>query len=190
MKIYTKTGDKGETGLLGGERIGKDSIRINAYGTVDECNSVIGIIRADDIDEELDTMLEWVQNQLFIVGADLATPGDKQPKIPRIAEKEIKQLEKHIDRMEKSLPPLKNFILPGGAGAGAFLHLARTVCRRAERSAVALLRDDPAAATAAIFLNRLSDFFFVAARWVNHQAGIPDHKWDSPRRKKSGKSEQ
>jgi len=184
MKIYTKTGDKGETGLLGGERIGKDSIRINAYGTVDECNSVLGIIRTYELDKELDGMLEHIQNRLFIVGADLATPGDKQPKIPRISKSEIKQLEKWIDRMEKSLPPLKNFILPGGARAGAFLHLARTICRRAERWSVALLRDEPAAATAAIYLNRLSDFLFVAARWANHQAEIPDIIWDSPRRKK------
>lgn len=184
MKIYTKTGDKGETGLLGGERIGKDSIRINAYGTVDECNSIIGIIRTYEIDKELDRMLENIQNQLFIVGADLATPGDKQPKIPRISQKGITLLEKWIDGMEKTLPALKQFILPGGAGAGSYLHLARTVCRRAERWAVALLRDEPTAATAAIYLNRLSDFLFVAARWTNHQSGVADHIWDSQRRKK------
>jgi cob(I)alamin adenosyltransferase len=180
MKIYTKTGDKGDTGLYGGDRIGKDSARINAYGTVDECNALIGIVRTFDIDRELDEMLDHIQHQLFIVGSDLATPGERSAVI-RIDRDEVKRLEKWIDRWQESLPPLKQFVLPGGCRESAFLHQARTVCRRAERWAVSLLRDEPAAAQAAIYLNRLSDFLFVAARTANRQVGVPDRIWKSPK---------
>jgi cob(I)alamin adenosyltransferase len=188
MKIYTKTGDKGETGLWGGDRIAKDSVRIIAYGTVDECNTILGVVRTCDIAPALDKMMQWIQNKLFMVGSDLATPSDKKA-VVRIGRREVGQLEKWIDRLEKSLPPLRNFILPGGCPASAFLHQARTVCRRAERGVVSLTREEPAAAGAAVFLNRLSDFLFVAARTANYQAGIADILWDSPRLKKNRKTE-
>lgn len=184
MKIYTKTGDKGETGLFGGDRIGKDSARINAYGTVDECNALLGIVRTFEVGEELDRMLMQIQNQLFVLGSDLATPNDREPSIPRISSENVRQLEDWIDHLETSLPKLKQFILPGGSQGSAFLHLARTVCRRAERWTVSLLRDESINMQAAVYLNRLSDFLFVAARSANLQSGISDHLWDNPRRKK------
>jgi cob(I)alamin adenosyltransferase len=181
-RIYTKTGDDGRTGLLGGDRISKDAARIHAYGTVDECNAVIGIVRTLlTPGEELDVMLETVQNRLFVVGADLASPGEKTPAIPRIGPEESAAVEHWIDTLEEKLPPLKHFILPGGTPAAAHLHLARTVCRRAERWVVSVVAADPAHKHAAIYLNRLSDFLFVAARYANHHAGLPDHRWDSPR---------
>jgi cob(I)alamin adenosyltransferase len=184
MKIYTKTGDKGETGLWGGGRVGKDDIRIDAYGTVDECNAVLGIARSCEIDGKLDEMLAIVQNLLFVVGSDLATPADIEPAIPRIGESDVTRLEKWIDQLEDDLPKLKNFIVPGGTPAAAHLHHARTVCRRAERLTVALCRDNETGSEAKKFLNRLSDFLFVAARTANHRAGIEDLPWESPRLKK------
>ncbi len=184
MKIYTKTGDKGETGLFGGDRIAKNSARISAYGTVDECNALLGIVRTFDIDDELDDILIKIQNQLFVLGSDLATPGDREPSIPRIGSDDVKQLEEWIDHLEASLPKLKQFILPGGSQSSSFLHLARTVCRRAERWAVALLRDEPINIQAAIYLNRLSDFLFVAARSANLKSGHSDHFWNTPGEKK------
>jgi cob(I)alamin adenosyltransferase len=184
MKIYTKTGDKGETGLWGGGRIPKDSPRINSYGTVDECNAVIGIARSAGVDRSLDDKLAHVQNRLFALGSDLATPGDVEPAIPRIAEADIEQLEKWIDEMEAELAPLKQFIVPGGSSPAAFLHLARTVCRRAERWAVLLSREEPISQPAVVFLNRLSDFLFVAARTANRLAGVADTPWEGRRTKK------
>jgi cob(I)alamin adenosyltransferase len=183
MKIYTKTGDKGETGLWGGGRIPKDSPRINAYGTVDECNAVIGIARAAGMDKSLDDKLAHVQHRLFVVGSDLATPNDVDPAIPRIAEDDIQLLEKWIDEMEGELAPLKQFIMPGGSQPASFLHLARTVCRRAERWAVLLSREEPTSHPAVVFLNRLSDFLFVAARTANRLAGVADTPWESHRLK-------
>ena len=177
MKIYTRAGDKGDTGLLGGGRVGKDNARINAYGTVDECNALLGIVRTFDIGGQLDDMLSQIQNQLFVVGSDLATPDGKQTKIDRLDEDNIKVLEKWIDLIENLLPPLKQFILPGGCAAGAYLHLARTVCRRAERRVVALSRDDKVNSSVIVYLNRLSDFLFVAARTANLRAGEPDEVW-------------
>jgi len=182
MKIYTKTGDKGKTSLLGGKRIEKDSIRISAYGTVDECNALLGIARTFELPKILDEMLEKIQNKMFELGSDLSTPGNKKTMIPRIGEKDVEQLEKWIDQLQESLPPLEQFILPGGCRAAAFLHLARTVCRRAERYAVALLREESASTQAGVFLNRLSDFLFVAARSANHLNGIEDTLWNSPRK--------
>lgn len=181
MKIYTKTGDKGETGLWGGSRTSKDSPRINAYGTVDECNAVLGLARSAGVDQSLDDKLAHVQNRLFVVGSDLATPGSVEPAIPRIAEADVQQLEKWIDEMEAELTPLKQFIVPGGSQAAAFLHLARTVCRRAERWAVLLSREESISQPAVVFLNRLSDFLFVAARTANRLAGIADIPWEGRR---------
>lgn len=183
VKIYTKTGDDGSTGLWGGDRVPKDAARIHAYGTVDECNAVIGVARTMlASNSELDTMLETVQNRLFAVGADLATPGEKPPAIPRIHPDDSTVIEQWIDRLEEQLPPLKQFILPGGNPASAWLHLARTVCRRAERWTVSLIAADAAHKPAAVYLNRLSDFLFVAARYANHSAGISDRPWNNPRR--------
>jgi cob(I)alamin adenosyltransferase len=181
MKIYTKTGDGGETGVWGGGRVPKDAIRINAYGTVDECNAVLGIARVYNPGAPLDGMLDRIQHLLFVVGSDLATPADVPTAIPRIGDADVSLLEEWIDQLESFLPPLKQFIIPGGCPAAAYLHVARTVCRRAERWTVSLSRQEPACATAVKFLNRLSDFLFVAARMANHLAGLPDIPWDNPR---------
>ncbi len=182
MKIYTRTGDSGETGLWGGRRISKDAVRIHAYGTVDECNALLGVVRTCPLDDELNGILETIQHQLFVVGSDLATPGDKPTAIPRIGPDEVVFLEQAIDRLEQTLPPLKQFIIPGGVPAAAYLHLARTICRRAERWTVALIIAEPIHRQVAVFLNRLSDFLFVAARAANHRAGTADHPWNDPRR--------
>ncbi|MFO7169853.1 MAG: cob(I)yrinic acid a,c-diamide adenosyltransferase [Chloroflexota bacterium] len=180
MKIYTKTGDAGETGLWGGRRVPKDSLRVHAYGTVDECNAAIGLARAAGLPPELDALLEQVQSQLFVVGADLATPGEA-PSIPRVGAAEVTFLEEAIDRLDAGLEPLRQFILPGGSPAAAHLHMARTVCRRAERWLVSLAREEPVNPQAGVYLNRLSDFLFVAARAANAAAGTPDVPWVSPR---------
>lgn len=180
MKIYTKTGDAGETGLWGGQRVTKDSSRVHAYGTVDECNAAIGVARAAGVDPGLDRLLEEVQNQLFVVGADLATPGEA-PSIPRVDHEAIGFLERSIDTLEGELEPLKQFILPGGTPSAAHLHLARTVCRRAERLAVRLGREEQANPLVPIYLNRLSDFLFVCARAANSRAGMADVPWSRPR---------
>jgi cob(I)alamin adenosyltransferase len=184
MKIYTKTGDAGETGLWGGGRIGKDDLRIHAYGTVDECNCQIGLVRAIGVDRQLDAILGEIQDQLFIVGTDMATPGDTPPAIARTNPEMTTRLEDWIDSLEQALPPLKQFILPGGHQAAAQLHLARTICRRAERWVASLIRQDRAHAEALKYLNRLSDFLFVAARSVNHRFGVGDTPWNNPRRAK------
>jgi cob(I)alamin adenosyltransferase len=175
MKIYTKTGDLGETSLFGGARVRKDDSRIEAYGTVDELNSVIGVARAVWPSSSCDAQLHAIQSDLFDIGAHLASPGSSRFAGPEATR--ITALEQSIDAMETDLAPLKTFILPGGSLAAAHLHVARTVCRRAERLVVAL-RDDDAATTASItYLNRLSDFLFVAARYANHVHGIPDVPW-------------
>jgi cob(I)alamin adenosyltransferase len=183
MKIYTRTGDGGETGLWGGGRISKDAARIHAYGTIDECNAAIGAARTFKPDPELDKMLETIQSRLFVAGADLATPGDKETAIERIKNKDAAELEGWIDRLEESLPKLKQFIIPGGTSVAASLHLARTVCRRAERWAVTLVAQDETHRPALVFLNRLSDFLFVAARKANHSAGLVDLYWQKPQGK-------
>lgn len=182
MKIYTKTGDEGETGLWGGQRVPKDSVRVAAYGTVDECNAAIGLARASGLPEDLDSDLERVQNQLFVLGADLATPGDKA-RIERVSEEEVAFVEQAIDRIDGELPAMRQFILPGGTGAAAALHLARTICRRAERECVTLQRSEEVNPQVAIYLNRLSDFLFVAARLANQRAGHEDIPWDGGRRR-------
>jgi len=185
LKIYTKTGDDGETGLWGGLRVGKDSARVQAYGTVDECNAAIGVARAvlGALPElyDLDALLAYIQNQLFVVGADLATPG-AAASIPRIGADEIAFLEQTIDALEGDLEPLKQFILPGGTLAAAQLHVARTICRRAERAVVALAREESIGQNIGVYLNRLSDCLFVLARTANIRSGVPDVPWDSPRR--------
>ncbi|MCE2849736.1 MAG: cob(I)yrinic acid a,c-diamide adenosyltransferase [Chloroflexaceae bacterium] len=157
MKIYTKTGDEGETGLWGGLRVSKDTIRVHAYGTVDECNAAIGVARTAHMPARIDALLETVQNQLFVVGADLATPGEAA-NIPRVHNDDVTVLEHAIDELESQLPALTQFILPGGHPAAAHLHLARTICRRAERYVVSLAREEACNAVIGIYLNRLSDF--------------------------------
>ncbi|GMQ83068.1 MAG: cob(I)yrinic acid a,c-diamide adenosyltransferase [Rhodothermia bacterium] len=180
MKIYTKTGDSGTTGLFGGPRVLKSSARIAAYGTVDELNAMIGLARSflsETDDSEIDRILGDIQVELFVLGADLATPMDTKVDVPRVEPKHVEKLEMHIDRMEDELPPLTQFILPGGATAGAALHTARTVCRRAERLVVELQQKESIGSEALVFLNRLSDFLFVASRFINRSAGQEEQSW-------------
>lgn len=180
MKIYTKSGDKGDTSLFGGQRVPKDAQRIEAYGTVDELNSVLGIVRADTPGKELDEILGIIQDQLFVLGADLATPRSLEQKgLRRIGAKEAEVMEETIDRVEKHLKPLKSFILPGGSPVAARLHFARTVCRRAERVVVRLSRNEDIGDDCMIYLNRLSDLLFVLARFANHSANVAEVKWKS-----------
>lgn len=179
MKIYTKTGDDGTTGLFGGDRVPKDAVRIEAYGTVDELNAVIGIVRCHNEDKKLDGLLYEIQNDLFNLGADLATPMKvKNEYIVRIRSKDSNKLEQWIDELDAELPALTNFILPGGHFSSAYLHLARNVCRRAERLTVSLSHKEPVGSEVLIYLNRLSDLLFVLARWVNHRQGAGDIKWE------------
>lgn len=178
MKIYTKTGDTGDTSLFGGQRVPKDALRIEAYGTIDELNSVLGIVRADSGDPELDAILQKLQEQLFVLGADLATPRSIDRKaVRRIEPRDAQPLEKMIDQVESRLKPLKNFILPGGSPVAARIHFARTVCRRAERSVVRMSRNEDIGEGAVVYLNRLSDFLFVLARYVNQKADVQETKW-------------
>ena len=175
MKIYTKTGDKGETSLLGGKRVGKDALRIETYGTVDELNSILGICRSLNPPDEIARVLDGLQHALFRLGADLASPADSSI---RIDLEDVQRLERIIDEMEPKLKPLKNFILPGGSSAAAYLHFARTVCRRAERRAVRLSRAETVNNTAIIYLNRLSDLLFVLARWANALTSTDESIWN------------
>jgi len=173
VKIYTRTGDAGETSLFGGARVAKNDPRIDAYGTVDELNAFIGLARASWPDAPFDAQLASVQSDLFDIGAQLASPGNA--KFAGATPLRVTQLEVAIDEMEVELPPLKSFILPGGTAAAAHLHAARTVCRRAERLVVAL--DDRESKNSLVYLNRLSDYLFVAARFANHVNGVPDVVW-------------
>lgn len=179
MKIYTKTGDDGTTGLFGGARIEKDDPRVEAYGTVDELNSVIGVARAASPPEELREVLVRVQEDLFVIGAELATAPGKEAKLPMglVGDEDVRRLETEIDRAEAELAPLANFILPGGSPSGAALHHARTVCRRAERRVLEASRGAPVRPAVMVYLNRLSDFLFVAARRANHLAAAPETPW-------------
>lgn len=178
MKIYTKTGDGGKTGLFGGGRVTKDHPRIKAYGSLDELNSTIGVALSLESAKKLAPSLTRIQNEIFVLGSELATP---QPKAKMTASfikaAQIKKLESEIDRWEQELEPLKNFILPGGCPAGAQLHLARTVCRRAERLVVLLAEKESVRGEVLEYLNRLSDWLFVAARWINHQQQSPEIAW-------------
>ncbi len=180
-RIYTKTGDDGTTGLFGGNRVAKDSLRIEAYGTVDELNAILGVALAANVPEELIDELTDVSSTLFTLGADLATPLDPPPSfaIPRITGEHIMELERRIDRHDEALEPLKVFILPGGTPAAAALHQARTVCRRAERAAVALARTEDVGPHVVTYLNRLSDYLFTVARRANTLAGVADVPWSS-----------
>ncbi len=178
MKIYTKTGDQGETSLYGGRRVAKDDVRIEAYGTVDELNAQLGVVRSMPLPPGTDALLERVQHELFVLGADLATPADTNAaKVKRIATEDVQRLERDIDRLDADLPELRSFILPSGAPAGASLHVARTICRRAERRTVRLLHEAPADRLPVIYLNRLADLLFVLARHVNHALGVPETPW-------------
>lgn len=182
-KVYTKTGDLGDTALVGGQRISKDSLRIEAYGTVDELNSWIGLCRAAALDGKpplaaLDESLLRVQHQLFNLGSCLATmPADIGTKQPRTMEADIAWLESEMDRMTPQMPALRSFVLPGGARLNALLHLARTVCRRAERAAVALERREGGCAIEVRYLNRLSDALFVWSRWASKEQGQAEVLW-------------
>lgn len=177
MKIYTKKGDSGDTSLFGGKRVSKSAQRIKAYGTVDEVNSFVGLAASYDLSQKGTTFLRKVQELLFILGADLATPPSSATRIDRIGEEDIAFLEHAIDEMEEELKTLKNFILPGGSQPGAILHVARTVCRRAERAAVACQEGDNISDECIKFLNRLSDFFFVSARYENKNSGSREETW-------------
>lgn len=178
MKIYTKTGDDGTTGLFGGGRVSKDALRIESYGTVDELNSVIGIVRSAKPPKALDEILHQIQNDLFNLGADLATPYDVQNNyISRVQAAHIEKLERSIDAIDAQLTELTNFILPGGIPAAAYLHLARNVCRRAERLTVSLSKEELIGPFVITYLNRLSDLLFVLARWANKLAGEDEVKW-------------
>jgi cob(I)alamin adenosyltransferase len=181
MKIYTKTGDKGDTSLFGGKRVAKDDLRIQAYGAVDELNSILGITTAEIKSEEIKNVLLKIQNELFNFGADLATPQENvnsSHHISRVEEKDSIQLENLIDKFDAKLPALTNFILPGGLKSAAYLHNARTVCRRTEREIVTLSKSENVNPYILIYLNRLSDLLFVLARYENHVNGIDDIPWN------------
>jgi len=186
-RVYTRTGDKGTTALVGGKRVPKDSPRIAAYGTIDELNSVLGLARV--FNEErlgegekhrwLDEVFRRLQNQLFDLGSELATPEDAiYEGMHRIGDVEVKELEALMDRCQKDLEPLKSFTLPGGGRIGGFLHQCRTVCRRAEREIVALARVEPVSEGALRYVNRLSDLFFVLSRWVGKHLGETEYLWE------------
>lgn len=176
-KIYTKTGDDGTTGLFSGERVKKSAKRVSVYGTVDELNSLLGAIRAHAKEVPLSHTLERIQHTLFRVGSELAAPGKLPRDIPMLEASETAWLEGEIDLMEGKLTPLKNFILPSGCSTGSYLHYARAVARRAEREAVELSEHERVRPEVLVFLNRLSDFLFVLARFINHEAGSPEILW-------------
>jgi cob(I)alamin adenosyltransferase len=178
MKIYTKTGDQGTTALFGGERVSKGDLRIDAYGTVDELNSFIGLVRDQEVNQKRKEILIPIQNSLFIIGAILGTePGNTKLKIPSLSEDNIVFLEKQIDAMEAELQPLRFFILPGGHVSVSFCHVARTVCRRAERLTTALHDQEKIDMLVLKYLNRLSDYLFVLSRKMTHELGVEEIPW-------------
>lgn len=177
MKIYTGKGDKGETGLFGGKRVPKNSPRIEAYGIVDELNSFVGLAVAETVDKDVKEILLKIQNQLFTLGADLATPEEKKQESDGTPAEFNSSIEKEIDKFDAKLGKLKSFILPGGSKSSAYLHICRTVARRAERAVVSLKNNVEIGDNILIFLNRLSDLFFVLARYENQVSGNPDVKW-------------
>lgn len=179
MKIYTKKGDQGETSLFGGKRVWKDNARISAYGTVDELNSVLGLAITEIRNKELAEVLKCIQDELFTLGSDLASPLDnkKAVEIPRVNSALVEKLEKLIDDYDSQIPPLKNFIIPGGTKGAGFLHFARTICRRAEREVIALAKEESINEIIKIYLNRLSDLLFVLARFENFSENHPDVEW-------------
>jgi cob(I)alamin adenosyltransferase len=183
VKIYTKTGDRGETGLFGGPRVRKSDPRVEAYGDVDELNASLGVVRAIVEDPELDAELGRIQSELFCVGAELATPHGAKARsaIPPVDPAWTTRLEGAIDAWEAEVPPLTRFVLPGGTRTAAALHVARTVCRRAERRAVSLAAEAEVEVEVLTYLNRLSDLLFVAARLANHRAHRAEPTWDPSR---------
>ena len=186
MKIYTKTGDKGETGLFGGTRISKNSPRIEAYGTVDELNSFIGLAVTEVKEDSVKSLLNKIQNRLFTVGSDLAAPvsaEDQKKNIIRIPAEFYEEIEKSIDLFEEKLDVLKNFVIPGGSKSASLLHICRTIARRAERKVVALSSLEQINGNIVIFLNRLSDLFFVLSRYENKVSNHPDVIWESQKSK-------
>lgn len=183
MKIYTKTGDGGDTGLYGGPRVRKHHPRVCAYGDIDETNAAIGVARASAMPPHLDGILERISSELFLLGAELASPSPEKGKSPRISQSHIAALERDIDALDAALPALTNFILPAGTPAAAALHLARSIARRAERQVIALkdAASEFVSAEAVIYLNRLSDLLFVMAREANRSAQVPDVPWIAPK---------
>jgi len=179
MKIYTKTGDAGETGLFGGARVSKASLRVATYGDVDELNSAIGWARVAVADADLDALLNQIQNDLFEVGAELGSTADRKKKggLPLIEEPQVETLERAIDKYEEGPPALQSFVLPGGSESAARFHLARCICRRAERGLVALGAEETLRGELLRYLNRLSDLLFTLARYANHTAGVEDIPW-------------
>ena len=185
-KVYTKTGDAGKTRLAGGQEVWKDALRVEAYGTVDELNSIIGLARVFNRDlakenpskDQLEDVLRWIQNKLFDLGGILATsPGETFKNMPTVTVAHVTHLEQRIDSCQEDLEPLKEFILPGGGKVSGFLHQARTICRRAERLCVTLSREEEVSPEVIRFLNRLSDALFVFARWVAKTQGEPEYLW-------------
>jgi cob(I)alamin adenosyltransferase len=179
VKIYTKTGDSGDTSLFDNTRVSKADARVDAYGEVDEVNACLGAARSAGIDPEIAAILEGLQKDLFALGARLADPSSRiAERVTKaaIVDADVQRLEETIDRLEVTLPPLRRFILPGGSPAGALLHLARTVCRRAERRVIGL-GPNAVEPILVVYLNRLSDLLFVMARAVNHRAGVPETEW-------------
>jgi cob(I)alamin adenosyltransferase len=176
MRIYTRGGDQGETGLLGGARVPKDAMRPEVIGTLDELNATLGLTRCESLPQPIATLLEELQRQLFDVGSELANPAKAVPAIRSIGPEDVKVLEAAIDRHEATLPPLHTFILPGGARTAAMLHVARTVCRRMERRLTSLARAEPGSISPELsaYVNRLSDLLFVLARAANAAAGVAD----------------
>lgn len=186
-KVYTKTGDGGRTRLAGGQEIDKDAVRVEAYGTVDELNSLLGLARAfhneragaGEFSIGLEERLNWIQHKLFDIGGLLATAsGQEFANMPQVTDRHVARLEEWIDACQEDLAPLKEFLLPGGGKLSGFLHQARTVCRRAERVCVRLSHEEPVNPQIIPFLNRLSDALFVFARWIAHQQGEPEFLWD------------
>lgn len=189
MKVYTRRGDAGETDLFGGTRVGKDALRVAAYGEVDELNAALGVALAASSQADVGALGRTLQAQLFELGAYLATPDERRrakASIPNVGADDVTAMERAIDAFEKELAPLERFVLPGGSPAAAAFHLARTVCRRAERAAVALHREEPLDGVALGFLNRLSDLLFVLARLENARAGCGDVEWEGVPRKRDG----
>ena len=189
-KVYTKTGDKGKTRLAGGQQVWKDTVRVDAYGTVDELNAALGVVRAIWRTEAKRTQraaverhLHWMQNKLFDIGGLLSTvPGQSFPNMPSIQSADVTRLEAFMDKWQKDLQPLREFVLPGGGMTSSMLHFARTICRRAERRCVTLMRKEPVDQAIIIYLNRLSDALFVLARWVSHRLGEEEVVWERTNR--------
>jgi len=178
MKIYTKTGDAGTTALFGGKRVSKADLRIDTYGTIDELNSYVGLLRDQPVNEKRKADLVEIQDRLFTIGSILATePGNDKVKIPHLHDADIAFLEKQIDAMDAQLPPMRFFVLPGGHASVSFGHVARTVCRRAERLVIALHTQDPVEALVVKYLNRLSDYLFMLCRMMTHELGAEEVPW-------------